>query len=152
MGPAVPGQRTGQSFPAAARAVRGRADGADGRLRRITYSEQPVALDLTQNDPRMDGLDRDHPGAKLIARTTCLACHMTKQKSIGPTYRDVARKYAEDPKGRDTLAAKILSGGVGVWGPVPMPPHPQHNIEETQQMVDAILGFLIHGSVPLRSM
>jgi glucose/arabinose dehydrogenase/cytochrome c551/c552 len=116
-------------------------DGADGRLRRITYSEEPVALDLTQNDPRMDGLDREHPGSKLISKTTCLACHMTKQKSIGPTYRDVAKKYAKVPAARDTLAAKILSGGVGAWGPVPMPPHPQHNIEETQQMVDAILGF-----------
>ena len=37
------------------------------------------------------------------------------------------------------LAAKILAGGLGDWGPIPMPPHPQHNIEETQQMVDAIL-------------
>jgi cytochrome c len=116
-------------------------DGKDGRLRRISYTEEPVALDLTQNDPRMDGLDREHPGAKLIASTTCLACHMTKQTSIGPTYRDVAKKYRDDPAARDSLAAKILSGGTGVWGPVPMPPHPQHNIEETQQMVDAIMGF-----------
>ncbi len=114
-------------------------DGSDGRLKRITYSEEPIALDVTPADPRMKGLDPEHPGTTLLSRATCLACHMTEQKSIGPTYRDVAKKYANDPEARDQLAAKILSGGAGSWGPVPMPPHPQYNIEETQQMVDAIL-------------
>jgi cytochrome c len=66
---------------------------------------------------------------------------MTTQKSLGPTYKDVAKKYDRDPAARDILAKKILSGGMGSWGQVPMPPNPQHNIEETQQMVDAILGF-----------
>lgn len=116
-------------------------DGTDGRLRRITYSEKPVPIVVPENDPRMAGLDKKHPGSKLIAGSTCLACHMTKMKSIGPTYESVAKKYAKDQAGRDTLAQKILTGGAGVWGPIPMPPHPQHNIEETQQMVDAILSI-----------
>ena len=87
----------------------------------------------------MKGLPADHPGTKLISGTTCLACHSTTQKSIGPTYRDVAQKYAKDPKAIEKLAEKIIKGGVGVWGQQPMPPHPQHNIEETQQMIEAIL-------------
>jgi len=114
-------------------------DGSDGRLRRVTYTEEPVELAVGQADPRMKGLDPAHPGTGLLSKTTCLACHMTEQKSIGPKYTDVAKKYAQDPEARDRLAQKILEGGVGAWGPVPMPPHPQHNIEETQQMVDAIL-------------
>ncbi len=116
-------------------------DGTDGKLKKITYSETPIPIDVTAADPRMQGLDLGHPGAKLIGKTTCLACHTTQQKSIGPSYKEVARKYATDPEARDKLARKILTGGQGAWGIVPMPPHPQHNIEETQQMVDAILGL-----------
>ncbi|MDC0275351.1 PQQ-dependent sugar dehydrogenase [Verrucomicrobiales bacterium] len=116
-------------------------DSADGTLKKITYSETPISIDLSAADPRMKGLDLDHPGSKMIAKTTCLACHMTEQKSIGPTYQDVAKKYRKDPEARDRLAQKILLGGMGAWGEVPMPPHPQHNIEETQQMIDAILSI-----------
>ena len=114
-------------------------DGKDGKLKRVTYSETPQAIQVSASDPRMKGLPADHPGTKLITGTTCLACHSTTQKSIGPTYRDVAKKYARDPKAIETLAEKIIKGGVGVWGQQPMPPHPQHNIEETQQMIEAIL-------------
>lgn len=114
-------------------------DGTDGRLRKITYSKEPIPIEVNVTDPRMAGFDMDHPGSKLIANTTCLACHTTHQKSIGPAYFEVAQKYAADPTARDTLAQKIISGGLGSWGQIPMPPHPQHNIEETQQMVDAIL-------------
>ena len=114
-------------------------DGKDGKLKRVTYSATPQAIQVSASDPRMKGLPADHPGTKLISGTTCLACHSTTQKSIGPTYRDVAQKYAKDPKAIEKLAEKIIKGGVGVWGQQPMPPHPQHNIEETQQMIEAIL-------------
>ncbi|MDA7867614.1 PQQ-dependent sugar dehydrogenase [Akkermansiaceae bacterium] len=114
-------------------------DGKDGKLKRVTYSETPQVIPITPNDPRMKGLPGDHPGTKLIAETTCLACHNTTQKSIGPTYRDVAKKYAGDSQAIEMLANKVIKGGVGIWGEQPMPPHPQHNIEETRQMVEAIL-------------
>lgn len=116
-------------------------DGSDGALKKITYSETPIPLSSSHDDPRMSGLDLEHPGAKLLASSTCLACHMTRQKSLGPTYEEVAKKYQDDDTARDTLAEKILTGGMGAWGNVPMPPHPQHNIEETQQMIDAILAI-----------
>lgn len=115
-------------------------DGKDGKLKRVTYSETPQEIEVAPDDPRMKGLPMDHPGSKLIAESTCLACHNTTQKSIGPTYRDVAKKYAKDPKAIENLAHKVIKGGVGVWGELQhMPPHPQHNIEETRQMVEAIL-------------
>ncbi|MGJ8696155.1 MAG: PQQ-dependent sugar dehydrogenase [Verrucomicrobiaceae bacterium] len=114
-------------------------DGNDGKLKRVTYSAEPQPIEVPANDPRMVGLPEGHPGSAMIGGSTCLACHMTKDKSIGPSYKDVAKKYKDDPKAIPTLAEKILSGGVGVWGQQPMPPHPQHNIEETQQMVEAIL-------------
>lgn len=114
-------------------------DGSDGKLKRVTYSTTPKAIEIPASDPRMAGLPIDHPGTKLIAGTTCLACHTTTQKSIGPTYQEVSKKYAKDAKAIAQLARKILEGGVGVWGQQPMPPHPQHNIEETRQMIEAIL-------------
>ena len=53
----------------------------------------------------------------------CTACHANDQKVIGPAYKDVAKKYRGDVKARDVLAAKIVTGGQGVWGPIPMPPN-----------------------------
>ena len=114
-------------------------DGNDGKLKRIRYSEKPQPIEVAKDDPRMKGLPKSHPGSQLIGSSTCLACHMTKDKSIGPSYKAVAKKYANDPDAVESLAEKILKGGSGVWGEQPMPPHPQHNIEETQQMIEAIL-------------
>ncbi len=44
---------------------------------------------------------------------------------MGPSYKDVAKKYAGDAKAVDALAAKIVKGGSGVWGAIPMPANPQ---------------------------
>jgi cytochrome c len=83
-----------------------------------------------------------HPGLQLMQRTTCFSCHLVHERSAGPAYAEVARKYANEAGARDRLAAKVLSGGVGVWGQqIPMPPHPQHTLAEASRMVDWILGL-----------
>jgi len=61
-------------------------------------------------------------------------------KSVDPSYKEVAKKYAKAPATRDILVKKNFAGGQGSWGIVPVPPHPQHNAEEGQQIVDAISG------------
>ena len=81
------------------------------------------------------------PGLAVMRRTTCFACHSATEKSAGPPYTEVARRYAADSAARPVLAAKILSGGTGVWGALPMPPHPQHTAAEAAQMVDWILSL-----------
>ena len=53
----------------------------------------------------------------------CTACHANDKKMIGPAYKDVAKKYKGDAKAPDLLASKIIKGGQGVWGPIPMPPN-----------------------------
>lgn len=84
--------------------------------------------------------DAVHPGLALIQRATCFACHTLREKSAGPAYLEVARKYVGDSSAAGKLAAKIIAGGVGVWGQqIPMPPHPQHTPAEAQLMVDWIL-------------
>ncbi|RYD91547.1 MAG: carbohydrate-binding protein, partial [Sphingobacteriales bacterium] len=79
-------------------------------------------------------------GLLLMRKTTCFSCHQVNAKSVGPSYAEVAKKYASRPEMRDLLAKKIITGGVGVWGnEAAMPPHPQHTLAETQQMVNWIL-------------
>ena len=54
----------------------------------------------------------------------CMVCHKTDAKLIGPSYKEVAAKYAGQKGAVDTLAEKVIKGGVGVWGQVPMTPNP----------------------------
>ncbi len=59
----------------------------------------------------------------LAKAKNCLACHAVDKKLVGPAYKDVAAKYKADKGAVATLAAKIKSGGKGVWGEIPMPPN-----------------------------
>lgn len=59
----------------------------------------------------------------LAKSKNCFTCHAIDKKVVGPAYKDVAAKYKGDAKAVDMLAAKIKSGGKGVWGPIPMPPN-----------------------------
>ncbi len=61
----------------------------------------------------------------LATSKNCMACHAVDKKLVGPSFKDVAKKYAGDKTAADKLAAKIIKGGAGVWGPVPMPANPQ---------------------------
>jgi cytochrome c len=82
-----------------------------------------------------------HPGLALMKRTTCFACHNATEQSAGPPYSAVAAKYSADPGARERLQAKIINGGTGVWGTMPMPPHPQHTASEAALMVDWVLSL-----------
>ncbi len=61
----------------------------------------------------------------LATAKNCMACHAVDKKLVGPSYKDVAAKYSADKAAVDKLAVKILKGGSGVWGPVPMPANAQ---------------------------
>ena len=63
--------------------------------------------------------------AELLKKHNCVACHANERKMVGPSYKDVAAKYAADKGAAEKLAKKIKGGGSGVWGQMPMPPHPQ---------------------------
>jgi S-disulfanyl-L-cysteine oxidoreductase SoxD len=60
----------------------------------------------------------------LLQKNTCTACHAVATKVLGPSFKDVAKKYAGHPDAVSYLAGKIKSGGSGVWGSIPMPPSP----------------------------
>jgi cytochrome c len=60
---------------------------------------------------------------ELAKKHACFACHTVDKKMVGPSYKDVAAKYRADKDAPAKLAAKVKSGGQGVWGNVPMPPN-----------------------------
>jgi len=77
--------------------------------------------------------------AQLANKKNCLACHQVDKKLVGPAYKDVAAKYAGDKEAADKLAQKIMKGGSGVWGPVPMPANPQVSEAEAKQLAAWVL-------------
>lgn len=102
----------------------------------------PAERLMIQLEKRIRAAAEDrHPGLALMKRTTCFACHNATEQSAGPAYTAVAAKYASDATAHEKLSAKILSGGAGVWGQLPMPPHPQHTSAEAAQMVDWVLSL-----------
>ena len=79
--------------------------------------------------------------ADLAKAKNCMACHATDKKLVGPSYKDVAAKYAKDKDAVTKLAAKIQKGGSGVWGPVPMPPNPGVNDAEAKALATWVMSI-----------
>lgn len=80
-------------------------------------------------------------GEALIAKSDCFACHKVQEKVLGPSYKDVAKKYENTKANIDYLANKIKVGGSGVWGAVPMSPHPALSDDDAKAMVQYILSL-----------
>lgn len=76
---------------------------------------------------------------KLAAAKNCMACHAVDKKLVGPSYKDIAAKYANQKDALDKLSAKVIKGGAGVWGPVPMPANAQVSPDEAKKLVSWIL-------------
>ncbi|MDE3214672.1 MAG: c-type cytochrome [Bacteroidota bacterium] len=88
--------------------------------------------DITQNPDYQKGL-------ALVSKNNCLTCHKIDEKLVGPAYRDVAQKYAGNDTAVAYLAKKVITGGKGVWGQVPMTPHPDLSMADAETMVRYIL-------------
>ena len=77
--------------------------------------------------------------ADLAQKKSCLACHAADKKLVGPSFKDVAAKYAGQTDAAAKMAEKVQKGGVGAWGQVPMPANPQVNAEEAKQLATWVL-------------
>ncbi|MDO8459018.1 MAG: c-type cytochrome [Burkholderiaceae bacterium] len=75
----------------------------------------------------------------LATSKNCMACHAVDKKLVGPSYKDVATKYAGQKDAADKLAAKIMKGGSGVWGAIPMPANAQVNAAEAKTLATWVL-------------
>ncbi|AWO00948.1 Crp/Fnr family transcriptional regulator [Chitinophaga alhagiae] len=80
-------------------------------------------------------------GKNIIESSDCRTCHKPDEKSIGPSFMDIAGKYKDDPKSPDYLAQKIIKGGGGVWGETVMAAHPTISTGEAKQIVEYIFSL-----------
>jgi cytochrome c len=78
-------------------------------------------------------------GIEKVKGSDCTSCHMVERKIVGPSYADVAAKYESTEENITMLAQKVIAGGVGVWGEVPMPAHPGLSEEDAKDMVRYVL-------------
>lgn len=94
---------------------------------------QQAVVDVTQ-DPAYQ------KGFALVKQSDCLTCHQVDAKGIGPSYKEIAQKYAGSTDAQlYTVSQKIIQGGAGVWGQVPMTAHPALSSEDAQAMLQYIL-------------
>ena len=77
----------------------------------------------------------------LATAKNCMACHAVDKKLVGPSYKDVAKKYAGQKDAADKLAVKVIKGGSGVWGAIPMPANPQVNDAESKKLAAWVLSL-----------
>jgi cytochrome c len=73
----------------------------------------------------------------LAAKSGCMACHAVDKKLVGPAYQEVAKKYK--PADEAKLVEKVIKGGSGVWGPVPMPPNAAVKPDDVKTLVKWVL-------------
>lgn len=93
-----------------------------------------MALALTAAAPAM-------ADQALAASKNCMACHAVGKKLVGPSFKEVASKYAGQSDAVSKLAPKIIKGSSGVWGPVPMPANNQISEAEAQKLAQWVLGL-----------
>ena len=106
--------------------------GSDKKAGSESTSAPAKSDDLSSNPDYQKGLE-------ITAKSDCFTCHKIDEKNIGPAWRDVANKYAGSDTSVNYLAHKIMKGGSGVWGEVPMAPHPNMTEEEAKTVARYVL-------------
>src|ERR687884_354686 len=92
--------------------------GKEDKTEEKPEEKKEEVTDITKNPDYQKGLE-------LVSKSDCFTCHKIDEPLTGPAYKDVANKYANEPDTIVThLAHKVIEGGGGVWGQVPMTPHP----------------------------
>ena len=82
----------------------------------------------------------DAPRGQMIARANaCMGCHAVDRKVVGPSFQQIAAKYKGDAQAPAKLVNKVKDGGSGVWGVLPMPPHPTMSDVDIRTVVDWVL-------------
>lgn len=76
---------------------------------------------------------------ELYKTKNCFACHRIDRNHLGPSFKSIAAKYADEQGADARLARKVREGGAGVWGQVPMPPQPQVSEAEALTLTRWIL-------------
>lgn len=107
---------------------------SDNQEKKPKDSTTATTAEPTKDRQAQKGLD-------LIAKSDCFTCHKNTEASTGPAYQDVAAKYPNDDRTLDSLSDKIIKGGSGHWGQVPMTPHPTLSKDDAKAMLKYILSL-----------
>jgi len=94
--------------------------------------EKPKVVDITEDPVYQKGVE-------IVANSDCKTCHMIEEKNVGPAWRDVANRYADSTNAVAYLSHKIINGGSGVWGQVPMAAHPTMSQEDAEALAKYVL-------------
>lgn len=108
---------------------------------RVKLFHQLIPGHIKDIEPSLTGSEVLPPGLELMKKSDCFNCHMVDRKLVGPAYLEVAAKYKDQPLALDEVAKRIVTGSSGIWGEVPMIPHPQHGIEQSRQMAEWIFSL-----------
>ncbi len=102
------------------------------------YTDQVDKAGTPQGD---QFLTQEMAGKNMMLSLDCKGCHKVDTKSVGPAFIDVSKRYQKNSQATATLAEKIISGGSGNWGKVPMAAHPNLKESDAKQIVSWILSL-----------
>ncbi|MDF1816973.1 MAG: carbohydrate-binding protein, partial [Verrucomicrobiales bacterium] len=108
---------------------------------RVKIFHQLVPGNFKDTEASLTGAETLHPGLELMKKSDCFNCHVVDRKLVGPSYLEVAAKYKDQKHALDEVAKRIVTGSSGIWGEIPMIPHPQHGIEQSRQMAEWIFSL-----------
>jgi cytochrome c len=99
-------------------------DKEDGAITTSANQNPLIQFEYTKPVAKAEGhqvVDVIAQAKALVDANSCLGCHKIEEKVVGPAFRDVAKKYENDPNAIKYLVNKIANGGAGVWGEMNMP-------------------------------
>ncbi len=105
-----------------------------GPVRGVSYADSAKVVAVAASKPSANDAART-----LAEKSGCLSCHAAKQRTVGPSLTEIAKRYHADSSAESKLVMKVKSGGQGVWGSVPMPPFAQLQEQDLRTMVRWIL-------------
>ena len=103
----------------------------------FSCSKKENTTEVASSDAASAPAQSNLSGDQIMETLDCSGCHSVNERMIGPSYQEIATKYSD--KDIELLASKIIEGGSGVWGGVPMAAHPQVSKEDAKKMVEYIL-------------
>jgi cytochrome c len=118
---AAPEPAPAASAPAAHEAAASTPEAPAAVPEESTTTEAPATAEATPAEAAPAAAAPD--ALALATSSACMACHQIDVKLVGPSYKEVAAKYTDDPAALEMLVAKVKAGGTGVWGQIPMPPN-----------------------------
>jgi cytochrome c len=108
---------------------------------RTTEVEAPAETAEAAPPTEVEAPAAGEDALSLATASGCMACHQVETKVVGPAYKEVAAKYKGDAGALDMLVNKVMTGGSGTWGQIPMPPNAHVGEEKVRAIVQWVLSL-----------